>query len=76
MRIRFEVRGRAETTDCNCIVTRGGVYDEILPEPEEGSGNISPYTLSHNTAILNYLYQPIFSCIDSVSLQYFLVFTS
>ena len=19
---------------CNCIVTRGGVYDEILPEPE------------------------------------------
>ena len=20
--------------DCNCIVTRGGVYDEILPEPE------------------------------------------
>ena len=32
---------------CNCIVTRGGVYDEILPEPEgfpEGSGNISLYT--------------------------------
>ena len=26
---------------CNCIVTRGGVYDEILPEPEgnpEGGG--------------------------------------
>ena len=22
------------TTYCNCIVTRGGVYDEILPEPE------------------------------------------
>ena len=32
---------------CNCIVTRGGVYNEILPEPEgfpEGSGNISSYT--------------------------------
>ena len=31
----------------NCIVTRGGVYNEILPEPEgflEGSGNISSYT--------------------------------
>ena len=35
---------------CNCIVTRGGVYDEILPEPKgnpegfpEGSGNISLY---------------------------------
>ena len=29
--------------DCNCIVTRGGVYDEILPEPEgfsEGSDQI------------------------------------
>ena len=21
-------------SDCNCIVTRGGVYDEILPDPE------------------------------------------
>ena len=21
--------------DCNCIVTRGGVYNEILPEPRE-----------------------------------------
>ena len=20
--------------DCNCIVTRGGAYDELLPEPE------------------------------------------
>ena len=20
--------------DCNCIVTRGGVYDEISPEPK------------------------------------------
>ena len=32
---------------CNCIVTRGGAYNEILPEPEgnpEGSGNISSYT--------------------------------
>ena len=35
--------------NCNCIVTRGGVYDEILPEPEgfpEGSGNNSSYTLT------------------------------
>ena len=35
--------------DCNRIVTRGGVYAEILPEPEgfpEGSGNISSYTLT------------------------------
>ena len=34
---------------CNCIVTRGGVYVETLPEPEgfpEGSGNISSYTLT------------------------------
>ena len=23
-----------EVADCNCIVTRGEVYDEILPEPE------------------------------------------
>ena len=33
--------------ECNCIVMRGGVYDEILPEPEgfpEGSGDISSYT--------------------------------
>ena len=33
--------------DCNCIVMKGEVYDEILPEPErfpEGSGNISLYT--------------------------------
>ena len=32
---------------CDCIVTRGGVYDEILPEPKgfpEGSGNFSLYT--------------------------------
>ena len=32
---------------CNCIVTREGVCDEILPEPvgfPEGSGNISSYT--------------------------------
>ena len=37
---------------CNCIVTRGGVYHEILPEPEgfpEGSGNISSYTLTQVT---------------------------
>ena len=35
------------TPDCNCIVTRGGEYHEILPEPEgfpEGSGNFSSYT--------------------------------
>ena len=33
-------------TYCNCIVTKGGVNNEILPEPEgfpEGSGNISLY---------------------------------
>ena len=32
---------------CNCIVARGGVNDEISPEPEgfpEGSGDISSYT--------------------------------
>ena len=46
---------------CNCIVTRGGVYNEILPEPEGnpegGARGISrgPDS-SHNTVILNYLY--------------------
>ena len=46
--------------DCNCIATRGGVYDEILPEPKgnpegtargisQGSGNISSYTLTEVT---------------------------
>ena len=33
---------------CNCIVTRGEVYNEISAEPEgfpEGSGDISSYTL-------------------------------
>ena len=35
---------------CNCIVTRGGVYNEILPEGfPEGSGNISLYTLTRVT---------------------------
>ena len=24
--------------ECNCIVTRGGVYDELLPEPEGNPG--------------------------------------
>ena len=51
------------------IVTRGGVYNEILPEPEgnpEGkargiSRGLSQYFIvypdsSHNTVILNYLY--------------------
>ena len=54
---------------CNCIATRGGVYDEILPEPEgftEGSGNISSYTLTQVTI-------QSFS-ITSTS-QYFLVLT-
>ena len=40
------------TVYCNCIVTRGGVYNEILPEPEgfpESSGNISLYTLTRVT---------------------------
>ena len=54
--------------ECNCIVMRGGVYDEILPEPEgnpEGgargiSRGLRRYfivypDLSHNTVILNYL---------------------
>ena len=26
--------GIGQDVDCNCIVTRGGVYNEILPEPE------------------------------------------
>ena len=55
--------------DCNCIVTRGGVYDEISPEPEgnpEGgargiSRGLRRYFIvypdsSHNTVILNHLY--------------------
>ena len=29
---RFVVRD--QSIYCNCIVTRGGVYNEILPEPE------------------------------------------
>ena len=53
---------------CNCIVTRGGVYDEISPEPkgnpEGGARGISRglrrYFIvypdsSHNTVILNNL---------------------
>ena len=53
---------------CNCIVTRGGVYDEILPEPKgnpEGEARaisrwLSQYftvypNSSHTTVILNYL---------------------
>ena len=35
---------------CNCIVTRGGVYDEISPEPEG-----FPDDSCHNTVILNFL---------------------
>ena len=53
---------------CNCIVARGGVNDEISPEPEgfpEGSGDISSYTLTQVTI-------QSFS-ITSTS-QYFLVF--
>ena len=43
------VRSHKTTSqEYNCIVMRGGVYDEILPEgPEgfpEGSGNILSYT--------------------------------
>ena len=48
-----ETRG----TYCNCVVTRGGVYDEILPEPEgfpEGSGDISSYTPPLVTTQLQY----------------------
>ena len=45
---------------CNCIVTRGRVYDEILPEPEGnpegGTREISWGLRQYNTAILNYLY--------------------
>ena len=54
---------------CNCIVTRGGVSDEILPEPKgfpEGSGNVSSYTPTQITI-------QSFS-ITSTS-QYFLVLT-
>ena len=50
---KVDGEGRLTTGDtasyCNCIVTRGGVYDEILPETE---GNPDS---SHNTVILNYL---------------------
>ena len=50
-------------------MTRGGVYNEILPEPEgfpEGSGNISSYTLTRVTIQL--------FLITSTN-QYFLVLT-
>ena len=53
---------------CNCIVTRGGVYDEILPEAKgfpEGSGDISSYTPTRVT-IQSFK-------ITSIS-QYFLIF--
>ena len=47
--------------ECIFIMTRGGIYDEIQPEPEgfpDGSGYITLYyitfpDLSHNTDILN-----------------------
>ena len=58
---------------CSCIVTRGGVCNEILPDPEgnpegfpEGSGNFSLYTPTQVTI-------QSFS-ITSTS-QYFLVLT-
>ena len=54
---------------CNCIVTRVGVYNEILPEPEGNpvgrargiSQGLRQYFIvypdsRHNTVILNYLY--------------------
>ena len=47
--------------DCNCIVTRGGVYDEILPEPEgnpeggaRGISNIFQYWLVELANIFQY----------------------
>ena len=66
----YSISWETVLNDCNCIVTRGGVYDETLTEPEgfpEGSGNISLYTLTQVTI------QPF--SITSIS-QYFLVFTS
>ena len=57
------------STYCNCIVTRGGVYDEILPELEgfpDVLGNISSYILTRVTI------QPF--SITSTN-QYFLVLT-
>ena len=40
---------------CNCIVTRGGVYDEISLSPREiPRAEQSQY--SHYTVILNYIY--------------------
>ena len=56
--------GQTSLMYCNCIVTRGGVYDEILPEPEENpegrargisQGLIVYPNSSRNTVILNYL---------------------
>ena len=72
---------------CNCIVMTGGVYNEISPEPKgnhEGGARVISRGLRryfivllsshHNTVILNYLYQWIFSRIQASSreeAQYF-----
>ena len=34
---------------CNCIVTRGGVYDEILPDPEGNPEGGAEGSLCHGS---------------------------
>ena len=66
----------AIVTSGNCIMTRGGVFDEILPEPE---GNPDGRAQGISRGLRQYFIvypDSSISRIDSVSFQYFLVLTS